>query len=147
MGRFSISFALILGWVSSFGQCDSLFIRKNVSRGCATVEMSAERFADFYKSKKNLKKVGFYLDSLQSELDSLKAISKTSDSLTNEKIDLLIKERKVFERGYSNCDRILSDTYKEKKSLEKKNAILKKQRNIFGGSAAGLAVILILILL
>lgn len=142
---------LLLTTFSTFGQCDKDSVSIiQVDSTCQKVQMSPEKFTEFYLYKKNLEKIKRDLPDVQKKLDSLNKINDLIEENLQAEIDSTNKQKFVLIKSLDDCTKTLVKIDIENDYLTNKVGKLKKRQwKMFGyGTAIGsVSVFLIKILI
>lgn len=142
---------LLLTTFSTFGQCDKDSISiVQIDSSCQRVQMSPEKFTEFYLYKKNLEKIKHDLPNVQRKLDSLDMINDLIEENLQAEIDSTNKQKFILIESLDDCTKTLVKIDIENDYLTKKVGELeKRQWKMFRyGAAVGVvSVFLIKILI
>jgi len=92
--------------------------------------MSEARFAYYYKSSENLKKISEASRENKHLIDSLNSINKHIDSVSNAEIDGLVEQKTILMDNYEDCNDLKLDLELEVLHLRDDTVRLKNHRMI-----------------
>lgn len=128
---------------SIFGQCDVDYIATTEdSTGCKKVEMSPERFAEFYKARKNLNTIKEEIPDIEAKVDSLEAVNDSIATSFQAEIDTMESIHIIMMSDLESCVEVGTELEIENLQLYRQYKKERKKRPwyIAGGSVGTLIV-------
>lgn len=136
---------LFLASFITFGQCSDS-IKVVYVDSCARVQMSTDKFTEFYSAKKNLELLSEKIPNVKRTLDSLHSVNRNLERLYQTEIDSLNKQRVLLDLSLKDCSQTLTEVDIENLQLTKKVATLRRRQFKMFGFGSGVTAITILII-
>lgn len=137
---------LLLTSFSTFGQCDNDSITVVTVDSCDKVQMSPQKFTEFYLYKKNMDEIKAQLPEVENTLDSLRRVNRRIEVNLQAEIDSTNHQKSVVVESLDECTKLLAEVDIENSYLTHRVGELeKRQWKMFGyGTTIGVATVLIL---